>query len=77
MGIRAHAAFALGRKFGQFRFQSALLIEEFLRSVAAQPVFQQLEMFGMYIWMQRHLMRAESAFDLQAIDDFRPGPALG
>ena len=40
VGIRAHAPFALGRKFGQFRFQAALLIEEFLRPVAPQPVFQ-------------------------------------
>ena len=47
VGIRAHASFALGRKFGQFRFQAALLIEEFLRPVAPQPVFQQLEVFGM------------------------------
>jgi hypothetical protein len=40
VGIRAHAPFALGRKFGQFRFQAALLIEEFLWPVALQPVFQ-------------------------------------
>ena len=34
MRIRTHASFALGRKFGQFRFQAALLVEEFLRPVA-------------------------------------------
>ena len=47
VGIRAHASFALGRQFGQFRFQASLLIEEVLRPVAPQPVFQQLEVFGM------------------------------
>ena len=40
VGIRTHASVALGRQFGQFRFQAALLVEEFLRPVAAQPVFQ-------------------------------------
>ena len=77
VGIRAHASFALGREFGQFRFQAALLIEEFLRPVALEPVFQQLEVFGMGVRVQRHLVRTEGAFDLQAIDHLRPGPALG
>ena len=67
VGIRAHAPFALGRKFGQLRFQAALLVEEFLRPVAPQPVFQQLEVFGMGSRVgERYLVRAECAFDLQA-----------
>ena len=66
-----------GRKFGQFRLQAALLVEEFLGPVASQPVFQHLEMFGMGGRVgERHLVRAERAFDLFAIDDLRPGPAL-
>ena len=78
VGIRAHASFALGREFGQFRFQAALLVEEFLRPVAPQPVFQQLEVFGMGGRVgERHLVRTEGAFDLQAIDDLRSRPALG
>ena len=78
VGIRAHASFALGRQFGQFRFQAALLIEEFLRPVAPQPVFQQLEVFGMGGRVgERHLVRPEGAFNLQAIDHLRPRPALG
>jgi hypothetical protein len=65
VGIRAHASFALGRKFGQFRFQAALLIEEFLRPVAPQPLFQQLEVFGMGGRVgERHLVRTEGAFNL-------------
>ena len=78
VGIRAHAPFALGRKFGQFRFQAALLIEEFLRPVAPQPVFQQLEVFGMGGRVgERHLVRTEGAFHLQAINHLRPRPAFG
>ncbi len=66
--IRAHAPFALGRQFRQFRFQAALFIEEFLRPVALQPVFQQFEVLrrsrrgnG-----KRYLMRTERALDLFA-----------
>ena len=76
VGIRAHAPFAQRRQLGQFRFQPALLIEKFLRPVAPQPVFQQLEVFGMVAWMERHLMRSEGAFNLQAIDHLRPRPSL-
>ena len=78
VGIRAHAPFAFGRKFGQFRFQAALLIKEFFWPVAPQPVFQQLEVFGMGGRVgERHLVRTEGAFNLQAIDHLRPRPALG
>ena len=34
-----------------------------------------IEMFGIH--QDRHLVGSEGALDLQAIDDFRPGPALG
>ena len=78
VGIGAHASLALGRQFGQFRFQPALLIEEFLRPVAPQPVFQQLEVLGMGGRVgERHLVRAEGAFHLQAVDHLGSRPALG
>ncbi len=78
MGIRAHASFTRGREFGQFRFQAALLIEEFLRPVAPQPVLQQREVFGMRGRVgERYLMCAERAFDLAAVDHLRPRPAFG
>jgi hypothetical protein len=79
VGIRAHAPFTPGGKFGQFRFQASALIEEFLRPVAHQPVFQQLEVF-LRRWRRYsdwNLMRPERALDLQAIDDLRPRPPLG
>jgi len=79
VGIRAHPPSAPGRKLGEFRFQAALLIEEFLRPVASQPVFQQLEMCGRGGRRYRDwiLMRPERAFDLPAIDHFRSCPTLG
>ena len=78
VGIRAHASFALGCQFGQFRFEATLRVEQFLRPVAPQPVFQQLQMFGMRGRVgERHLVRTESAFNLQAVNHLRPGPALG
>ncbi len=78
VGIRAHASFAFGCEFGQFRFQAARLIKQFLWPIAPQPVFQKFEMF----WMrgrigERHLMRAKGSFHLQAIHELRPGPAFG
>ena len=78
VGICSHASFSLGRKFGQFRFQASLLIEEFFGLVASQPVFQQLEVFGIARQVgQRNLMRAKRAFNRQTIDNLRPRPALG
>ena len=47
MRIGAHAAFAFGGQFSQFRFQASLLIKELFRPVAFKPIFQQLEMLGM------------------------------
>ena len=77
MWIGTHAALAHGRQLGQFRLQAALGVEQFLRAIALQPVFQQLEVFGMVdIHGNGHLVGAEGAFDLLAIDPFRAGPAL-
>ena len=47
MRIRAHAALALGCELGQLRSQATVLIEEFLRPVALQPLLQQREVLGM------------------------------
>ncbi len=58
--------------------QAALLIEELLRPVAPQPVFQELEVLGLLrTHGNRHLMGAGGSLDLPAVDGFRPGPALG
>ena len=80
VGVRigAHPPVALRRQFGQFRQQAAIFIEQFLGLVAFHPAFKLLDMIGMLgIHQERHLVRAEGALDLQTIDDFRSGPALG
>ncbi len=77
VGIRTHAAFAFGCEFGQFRFQTALLVKDLLWPVAPQPVFEHREMFGIGGRVfDRHLVRAEGAFNLQAINHLRSRPAL-
>ena len=76
--ISAHPPVALGRQFGQFRQEPAVVIEQLFRLVAFHPAFQQLDMIGMLgIDQERHLVRTEGALDLQAVDDFRSRPALG
>jgi hypothetical protein len=78
MRICAHSLFALGCKLGQFRYQAALRIEELFWPVAAQPIVEQLEVLGMGGRVREgHLVRVEGAFNLNAIDDVRPRPALG
>lgn len=65
MWIRAHPPFTLGRKLGELRLQAALLVEQLLRPVAPEPVFQQLEVLGMGGRVgERHLVRPEGAFNL-------------
>ena len=79
VGVRvgAHATGAFRRELGEFGFQRSVRIEEFFRPVALHPAFQQLDMVGMRgVDEQGNLMRPKRAFDLQAVDDLRPGPAL-
>ena len=77
MRIGAHAPLAFGRQLRQFRQQSAGRVKERLRPIALHPAFQLRDMIRMRrIHQQRHLMRTKCAFDLQAINHFRPGPAL-
>ena len=72
MRIGAHPPVALRGQVGQFRHQAAIVIEQFLGPVAFHPGFKLRDMFGMVgVDEQRHLMRAEGALDLEAIDNFR------
>ncbi len=78
VGIGAHPAVALRRQFSQFRHESPIVIEQLLGLVAFHPAFKQLDMIGMVgIHEERHLVRSETALDLQTIDEFRSRPALG
>src|ERR1700733_12149348 len=78
MRIGAHPSVALGRKFGQFRFKAAILIEKFLGLVAFHPTLKLLDVTWMLgIHQNRHLVRPEGALYLQAIHFLRPSPTLG
>jgi len=78
MRIGPHPPVALRREFGQFRYQAAIFIEQFLSLVTLHPTFKLRHMIGVPgIHDERHLMRSEGALDLEAIDDFRSRPALG
>ena len=75
VGIRPHPPIAFGRECGQVRKKPALVVKEFFRPIAAQPLFQHLEMHRIGSHMgQRHLMSAKRSFYRQAIDDLRPRP---
>ena len=74
--IGAHAAIALRGQFGQFGPQPSGGVEQFLRPIAFHPVFEDFQVLGLVHVAHRHLVRAERAFGLQAVDDFRAGPAL-
>ena len=80
VGVRigAHPSFALRRQIGQFRIETAVLIEEFLGLIAFHPAFQLRDMIGMLcIDQERHLVRSEGALTFQAIDLFRSRPPFG
>src|SRR5690242_13026186 len=78
MRVGTHAAVALGRKRSQLRNESADLVEERFRLIAAHPGFQlgQMLRVGAHV-RQWHLMRAERALDWLTIHHLRSRPPLG
>src|SRR6185437_16760057 len=52
-------------------------VEQFVRPVALQPIFELLQMFGILEIGERDLMRAPGPLDRLAIDEFRSCPTLG
>src|SRR5665647_1013179 len=65
------------RQRGELFAELAFLVEQFICPVALHPFFKLFEMLGIRHVRNRDLMRAPGAFDRQAVDEFRPGPALG
>ena len=58
----------LGGEGGDIRLQAALLVEQFLRPIAAHPRFELRAMGRVLARLgQRHLVRAERAFDAHAV----------
>src|ERR1022692_3793592 len=80
VGVRvvAHAPLAFGRQFPEFRNERAASVEQLLGPVALHPVFQHLQVGGLGGQLgERHLVRAEGPFDLDAIHHLWSGPAFG
>ena len=76
--VGAHSPVTLGRKLRQFSYQPPGRVKQLLRLVAFHPAFELRDMLRMsLIDKERHLVRPEGSLDLQPVDDFRPGPALG
>ena len=80
VGVRvgAHAPLARGRQRGQLRAQRAVLVEQLLGAVGAQPLLQLGQVLGLGAQVgKRHLMGAEGSLRRQAVDHLGAGPALG
>ena len=77
MRQRAHAQVAVRRERRELGDERAALVEELLGPVAAHPPLEQREVLGVLAdAAERHLVGAEGALDLDAVDLVRAGPAL-
>ena len=77
MRICTHSAIALWCKRYEFGDEGAILIEELFGSVAAKPSFELGKMGRVLTYLpDGYLVSAKRTFDLESIDDLRPGPAL-
>ena len=78
MRVGAHPPFARRRERGDLGPQRAVAVEQFFRTVAFHPGFEQLHVsgFGRHFG-KRHLMRAPKAFGLQPVDLFGASPTFG
>src|SRR6185437_13713633 len=76
--VGAHAPVALrGQRCGQ-RDGRAVVVEQLIRAVFAQPALEDAHvLFGVARVRERHLVRAVGAFDLHAVDEARARPAFG
>ena len=79
IGVRvgAHPPLARRRQFANVPPQRAVESEQFLRPVAAHPLFEELDVLGLLHVAERHLMRTPVAFGLQPVDGLGAGPAFG
>jgi hypothetical protein len=80
VGVRigAHPPVTQGCQLSQVRQEAAVGVEQFLGLVAPHPALQLAQVSRMAsVDQERYLVRPEGAFDLQAVNDLRAGPALG
>src|SRR5262249_12668477 len=75
--VGAHAPVALRGELGEVVDEATIRIEESIGLVAAHPLLELFEMVGSARDLgERQLVRTEGAFDRQAVDALRTGPAL-
>ena len=64
------------RKRRELVAEFASFVEQFVRPVALHPIFELLEMFGIFEIRDRNLMRAPSPLHRLAVHEFWSGPAF-
>ena len=75
--VRPHPPFALRRERLELGHESALVVEELLGPVAAEPLLEEAQVVGVVARRRhRHLVRAPGSLDLLPVDLARPGPTL-
>src|ERR1700722_10473414 len=52
------------------------LVEQLMGPIALHPIFELLEMFGIFEIRDRNLVRTPGPFHRLAVDEFWPGPAF-
>ena len=80
VGVRvgAHPAIAPRRQLGELRDERAVLVEQLLGPVAAQPGLEQGQVGRVRPDLgERHLVRSPGPLDREPVDLLRAGPALG
>jgi hypothetical protein len=76
--VGAHPPVSRGGQGLQLGEQASFIVEERLRPVTAQPIFQQLQVAGICRDVgNRNLMRPPEAFEVVSVHLSRGGPALG
>src|SRR5262249_21788321 len=78
MGVRSQATYPAWGQGRQVGHEPAVLVEQFVRSVALQPLLEQGEVLRVAAEIsQRHLVRPPGALGRLAVDRLRSGPTLG
>ena len=75
MWVGTETCISLRCQFSQFRDQTSVFIEQFLRTIAFQPFFQKFKMFW-FLHGDRNLMSTERTFNLKPVNNLRTCPSF-
>src|SRR5476649_298387 len=76
MRVGSHAPMPRRGELCELLAKLAVAVEQFMRPIALQPVFEQLQMLRLLEIGDRDLMGAPGALDGFAVDEFGAGPTL-